>query len=67
MLKLYILITQKFYIPGVMHFDICFLCDFQKKFAAMIRQAGFEMVTYENLTFGVSAIHSGYKLLKVVK
>lgn len=39
----------------------------QKKFAAMIRQAGFGMVTYENLTFGVSAIHSGYKLLKVVK
>lgn len=51
-----------------MHFDVCFFFgDFQKKFAAMIRQAGFGMVTYENLTFGVSAIHSGYKLLKVVK
>lgn len=66
MLKLFII--QKFYIPWVMHFDVCFFFgDFQKKFAAMIRQAGFGMVTYENLTFGVSAIHSGYKLLKVVK
>lgn len=66
MLKLFII--QKFYIPWVMHFDgVFFFGDFQKKFAAMIRQAGFGMVTYENLTFGVSAIHSGYKLLKVVK
>lgn len=48
-------------------FFFFFFGDFQKKFAAMIRQAGFGMVTYENLTFGVSAIHSGYKLLKVGK
>ncbi|XP_048733137.2 2-methoxy-6-polyprenyl-1,4-benzoquinol methylase, mitochondrial-like [Ostrea edulis] len=35
----------------------------QKRFAAMIRHAGFGMVSYEDLTFGVSAIHSGYKLV----
>jgi ubiquinone/menaquinone biosynthesis methyltransferase len=33
----------------------------QQKFADMIKAAGFERVTYENLTFGVVAIHSGYK------
>lgn len=34
----------------------------QEEFAAMIQQAGFSFVTYENLTFGVAAIHSGFKL-----
>ncbi|BFZ04632.1 hypothetical protein BsWGS_07671 [Bradybaena similaris] len=34
----------------------------QEDFAAMIRGAGFRMVTYENLTFGISAIHSGFKI-----
>ncbi|CAI9740897.1 2-methoxy-6-polyprenyl-1,4-benzoquinol methylase, mitochondrial-like [Octopus vulgaris] len=34
----------------------------QEQFASMIRAAGFRMVTYENLTFGVTALHSGFKL-----
>ncbi|XP_013413944.1 2-methoxy-6-polyprenyl-1,4-benzoquinol methylase, mitochondrial [Lingula anatina] len=34
----------------------------QEEFAAMIKDAGFSMVTFENLTFGVAAIHSGFKL-----
>ena len=34
----------------------------QEDFADMIREAGFKFVNYENLTFGVSAIHSGFKL-----
>jgi len=34
----------------------------QKKFAGMIKDAGFRFVTFENLNFGVSAIHSGFKL-----
>ncbi|XP_064613372.1 ubiquinone/menaquinone biosynthesis C-methyltransferase UbiE-like [Liolophura sinensis] len=34
----------------------------QGTFASMIRQAGFSMVTFENLTFGVAAIHSGFKM-----
>ncbi|XP_041349717.1 2-methoxy-6-polyprenyl-1,4-benzoquinol methylase, mitochondrial-like [Gigantopelta aegis] len=34
----------------------------QEEFAAMIRKAGFRMVSFENLTFGVAAIHSGFKL-----
>jgi len=34
----------------------------QDKFSDMIRNAGFQAVTYENLTFGVCAIHSGFKL-----
>lgn len=33
----------------------------QDKFCEMIREAGFSMVTYENLTAGVTAIHSGVK------
>ena len=33
----------------------------QDEFADMIREAGFRAVTFENLTFGVSAIHSGFK------
>ncbi|XP_005093926.2 2-methoxy-6-polyprenyl-1,4-benzoquinol methylase, mitochondrial [Aplysia californica] len=34
----------------------------QKDFANMIKAAGFRMVRYENLTFGVVAIHSGFKI-----
>jgi demethylmenaquinone methyltransferase/2-methoxy-6-polyprenyl-1,4-benzoquinol methylase len=34
----------------------------QEPFAAMIRAAGFENVTWRNLTGGVAAIHSGWKL-----
>ena len=36
----------------------------QKTFATMIRKAGFATVDegYENLTFGVAAIHSGFKV-----
>ncbi|XP_047736448.1 2-methoxy-6-polyprenyl-1,4-benzoquinol methylase, mitochondrial-like [Hyalella azteca] len=35
---------------------------FQKTFALMIEDAGFRRVRYEDLTFGITAIHSGYKL-----
>ena len=34
----------------------------QVAFAAMIREAGFERVSYRNLTGGVAAIHSGWKI-----
>jgi demethylmenaquinone methyltransferase / 2-methoxy-6-polyprenyl-1,4-benzoquinol methylase len=34
----------------------------QEEFANMIKQAGFQRVSYQNLTFGVAAIHIGYKL-----
>lgn len=34
----------------------------QEAFAAMIKEAGFKAVTYENLNLGVVAIHSGFKL-----
>ena len=34
----------------------------QDTFAEMIEAAGFNFVKYENLTFGVAAIHSGFKL-----
>lgn len=34
----------------------------QETFKNMIRDAGFRLVTYENLTFGTVAIHSGFKL-----
>ena len=33
----------------------------QEKFASMIREAGFSQVKYRNLTFGVAALHSGWK------
>lgn len=33
----------------------------------MIQKAGFQAVTYENLTFGVTAIHSGFKPLTATK
>jgi demethylmenaquinone methyltransferase/2-methoxy-6-polyprenyl-1,4-benzoquinol methylase len=34
----------------------------QETFATMIREAGFEQVRYRNLTMGVAALHSGWKL-----
>lgn len=34
----------------------------QKEFASMIEAAGFANVTYSNMTFGVVALHSGWKL-----
>eukprot|EP00127_Corallochytrium_limacisporum_P005035 Clim_evm31s197 gene=Clim_evmTU31s197 len=34
----------------------------QETFAGIVREAGFKEVDYENLTFGVAAIHSGFKL-----
>ncbi|MFA7432197.1 MAG: bifunctional demethylmenaquinone methyltransferase/2-methoxy-6-polyprenyl-1,4-benzoquinol methylase UbiE [Gemmobacter sp.] len=34
----------------------------QEAFAAMIREAGFGQVKYRNLTMGVAALHSGWKL-----
>ena len=34
----------------------------QEAFAGMIRKAGFEQVGYRNLTMGVAALHSGWKL-----
>ncbi|XP_058066827.1 2-methoxy-6-polyprenyl-1,4-benzoquinol methylase, mitochondrial [Anopheles bellator] len=34
----------------------------QDDFKAMIQNAGFKCVQYENLTFGVVAIHSGFKI-----
>lgn len=34
----------------------------QDRFAAMIRDAGFENVSYRNMTFGVAALHAGWKI-----
>jgi len=34
----------------------------QERFAGMIRHAGFEQVRYRNLSMGVAALHSGWKL-----
>lgn len=34
----------------------------QDAFAAMIRDAGFSHVSHVNFTFGVCAVHSGFKL-----
>ncbi len=34
----------------------------QEDFAAMIRKAGFSRVTYRNLTGGIAALHSGWKI-----
>uniref|UniRef100_A0A914CFK5 2-methoxy-6-polyprenyl-1,4-benzoquinol methylase, mitochondrial n=1 Tax=Acrobeloides nanus TaxID=290746 RepID=A0A914CFK5_9BILA len=33
----------------------------QHSFAQLIKQAGFKDITYENLTFGICAIHTGFK------
>ena len=34
----------------------------QEAFAGMIRQAGFSQVKYRNLTMGIAALHSGWKI-----
>jgi len=34
----------------------------QEIFASMIRQAGFDMVKYRNLSMGIAALHSGWKI-----
>lgn len=34
----------------------------QETFAAMIRDADFENVSYRNMTFGVAALHAGWKI-----
>ena len=34
----------------------------QERFAEMIRNAGFEQVKYRNLSMGIAALHSGWKL-----
>ena len=34
----------------------------QERFAEMIRNAGFENVSYRNMTFGVAALHAGWKI-----
>lgn len=34
----------------------------QEAFAAMIRDAGFEQVKYRNLSMGIAALHSGWKI-----
>jgi len=34
----------------------------QEQFAQMIREAGFEQVSYRNLTLGIAALHSGWKI-----
>ena len=34
----------------------------QEAFAGMIREAGFERVTFRNLTGGIAAMHSGWKI-----
>ncbi|HBZ43425.1 MAG TPA: bifunctional demethylmenaquinone methyltransferase/2-methoxy-6-polyprenyl-1,4-benzoquinol methylase, partial [Maritimibacter sp.] len=34
----------------------------QETFASMIRTAGFDNVKYRNLTMGIAALHSGWKI-----
>ena len=34
----------------------------QERFATMVREAGFSQVTYRNLTGGIAAIHSGWRI-----
>ncbi len=34
----------------------------QETFAAMIRSAGFDLVSYRNLSMGIAALHSGWKI-----
>ncbi len=34
----------------------------QERFAAMLREAGFGLVKYRNLSLGIAALHSGWKL-----
>ena len=42
--------------------NIFYLFYLQETFAQMIRDAGFGFVKHENLTGGIAAIHSGFKL-----
>lgn len=41
---------------------LCCVYLLQESWAEQIRAAGFKAVTYENLTGGIVAIHSGFKL-----
>ncbi len=34
----------------------------QDVFAAMIRDAGFDLVSYRNLSLGIAALHTGWKI-----
>jgi len=34
----------------------------QETFAGMIRDAGFQNVSYRNMTFGIAALHAGWKI-----
>jgi demethylmenaquinone methyltransferase/2-methoxy-6-polyprenyl-1,4-benzoquinol methylase len=34
----------------------------QETFASMIRKAGFAQVKYRNLSLGIAALHSGWKI-----
>lgn len=34
----------------------------QRTFSCMLEKAGFQSVSHKNLTYGICAIHSGYKL-----
>jgi demethylmenaquinone methyltransferase/2-methoxy-6-polyprenyl-1,4-benzoquinol methylase len=34
----------------------------QERFAAMIREAGFGQVRFRNLSMGIAALHSGWKI-----
>jgi demethylmenaquinone methyltransferase/2-methoxy-6-polyprenyl-1,4-benzoquinol methylase len=34
----------------------------QEAFAALIRTAGFQQVKYRNLSMGIAALHSGWKI-----
>lgn len=47
-------------------FVFCLILWVQEKFAAMIADAGFQKVEYENLVGGVVAIHSGLKFWSLV-
>ena len=34
----------------------------KETFAGMVRDAGFDLVKYRNLSLGIAALHSGWKL-----
>lgn len=59
------MLSQMCYVPDIRwHYLLLLLLlwALQESWADQIRQAGFRAVTYENLTGGVVAIHSGFKL-----
>jgi hypothetical protein len=58
------MLSQMCYMPDIWwHYLLLLLLSaLQESWADQIRQAGFRAVTYENLTGGVVAIHSGFKL-----